>query len=123
MPIDAELRSFSEIDGPWNGILLGNGVSRAISNRFAYDSLFTVSQSTSVADPLPVHEIQIFDQLNTTNFEQVLSALAQAGKINQILGIQHDLVSTAYAHIRRALIEAVHAIHIPWIDIPTETLI
>ncbi len=123
MPIDAELRSFAEIDGPWNGILLGNGVSRAISSRFAYDSLFTVSQSTSVEDPLPVHEIQIFDQLDTTNFEQVLSALAQAGQINQILGIQHDSISAAYAHIRRALIEAVHAVHIPWTDIPIETLI
>jgi hypothetical protein len=123
MPVDATLVGFSEIDGPWNGIILGNGVSRAVSPGFAYDSIFNVAQSQSVANPLHAHEIDLFTQLVTTNFERVLSALSQARQINQILGLEYGAILAAYDRIRLSLIEAVHAVHIPWIDIATQTLI
>jgi hypothetical protein len=123
MPVDADLASFIAIDGAWTGILLGNGVSRAISDGFAYDSLFAVAQSLSVANPLLTHEIEIFNQLGTTNFELVLSALNQARQINRILKLEYDPIVKAYNRVRLGLIEAVHAIHIPWADISVSTLV
>jgi hypothetical protein len=123
MPVDETLMSFTEIDGPWTGILLGNGASRAVSPGFAYSSIFNIAQSQSVANPLHVHEINLFTQLSTTNFERVLSALDQAKQVNQILCLDYGAITTAYDRIRLSLIEAVHAIHIPWVDIATQTLL
>src|ERR1700733_12847174 len=104
MPVDAVLASFLDLDGPWSGILLGNGASRAVSSGFGYGSLFNVAQSTSLASPLAIHEVNIFNQLNTSNFEQVLSALGQAKNINEILSLDFAPIAAAYARIRQALI-------------------
>jgi hypothetical protein len=122
MPVDHNLENFISLDGAWTGILLGNGASRAISSGFAYDSLFSVAQSPSLSNPLLAHEIEIFTQLDTTNFERVLSALDQARYINRILGLDYTRIVNAYDRVRVGLIEAVHAVHIPWANISLTTL-
>jgi hypothetical protein len=122
MPVDANLDSFTSLTHPWSGILIGNGASRAVSSGFAYQSLFTVAQNPPVPNPLSAQAISIFTAMNTTNFEQVLSALISAGMVNTILGLDTAPVDLTYHNIRQALIEAVHAIHIPWMDVPSETL-
>lgn len=123
MPIDASLEDFSSLTGPWTGILIGNGASRAVSSGFAYQSLFAVAQAPPVTNPLSPASISLFGATNTTNFEQVLSALISAGMVNQILGLDTVPINATYQNIRQALIEAVHATHIPWLNVPTETLV
>jgi hypothetical protein len=122
MPVDANLDSFTSLTHPWSGILIGNGASRAVSSGFAYQSLFSVAQSPPVPNPLSLQAISLFAAMSTTNFEQVLSALISAETVNTILGLNTGPINMTYQNIRQALIEAVHAIHIPWLDIPAETL-
>jgi hypothetical protein len=122
MPVDANLDYFTSLTHPWSGILIGNGASRAVSSGFAYQSLFAVAQSPPVPNPLSLQAISLFAAMNTTNFEQVLSALISAGMVNTILGLNTAPINLTYHNIRQALIEAVHAIHIPWPDVPDETL-
>ena len=123
MPIDADLPVFDSLTGPWTGILIGNGASRAVSSGFAYQSLFTVAQQASLSNPLTVNGVSLFEAFDTTNFERVLSYLISARLINGILGVDIGPISTAYQSVRTALIQAVHAVHIQWEAIPEDTLL
>jgi len=116
-----ELENFMAIDIGWSGILVGNGASLTMSGCFAYHSLF--DQAKTVEPPLTATDISIFDQLQTKNFEQVLSALNQARSINGVLGLEHQTIIDSYARIQTALIQSVHGVHLSWDSIPAENLL
>jgi hypothetical protein len=120
--LDDNLVAFEEIQTDWNGILIGNGASQAISKDFAYRSLYEKATSAEIANPLTEKDKEIFQQLNTRNFELVLSALAQAQAIGGIFGFDQQCISDAYIRTRGALIEAVHGVHLEWSAIPEDTL-
>jgi hypothetical protein len=93
-------------------ILLGNGFSIACDPTFVYNNLLLVAQ----AHGLSAQALQVFTNLTTTNFEEVLHALDQAVAIAGIYGctppcgasgnIQADADKT-----KQALIDAITQVH------------
>lgn len=99
----------------WSGILLGNGSSRALWEPFDYRSLFQRAASAEINHPLTATDKALFSKLgDTTNFESILSDLLTATTVNKALEIPHSEIPRRYRSIRRALIEAVHSVHLPW---------
>ena len=91
----------------WPVLLVGNGASRAVSKRFAYDSLYNVA-------PLTRDDRDLFDALGTRNFEEVLNHLRTAILICEQVGHDQEDVQDRYSSIRDALITAVHDHHVDW---------
>lgn len=96
-------------DGDWPTLLVGNGASRAVSTKFAYDSLYAIA-------PLAQDDLDLFGALGTTNFEEVLNHLRTASLVCDQLGHASTDVDHRYDSIRDALINAVHAHHVDWTD-------
>lgn len=122
--ITADLDTWDNIkkQSKWSGILLGNGSSQTLSNRFAYDSLFSKAVSDEITHPLTPTDTVLFRELgNTTNFEKVLADLLTAGTVNKAIGLNHVKVRQRYHNIRRALIEAIHLVHLPWCQLSDAT--
>lgn len=86
-------------------LLIGNGASIAVSEKFDYESLYEEAD-LSVADRA------IFDSFGTSNFEFVLRALSVAKLVNTHLEVEDEVIEERYDHIRAALIEIVGKIHI-----------
>ena len=106
----------------WSGILLGNGSSRALWEPFAYHSLFQRAASAKISRPLTATDKALFRKLgNTTNFENILGDLLTATTVNKALRIPHSQIPRRYRSIRRALIEAVHSVHLPWDRLSDDT--
>jgi hypothetical protein len=122
--LSADLPAWDEVrtQRDWSGLLIGNGASQAVWGRFAYQSLFEVARSATVANALTAEDQTIFGRLGTTNFESVLGALRTAGIIAEALHLDRGVVAERYVNIRRALIDAVNQVHVPWKQVPASTL-
>lgn len=99
-------------DGDWPTLLVGNGASRAVSMKFAYESLYAIA-------PLTQDDRDLFDALGTTNFEEILNHLRTASLVCDQLGHASTDVDDRYDSIRDALINAVQARHVGWSDADT----
>jgi len=121
--LDDNIGTWAEIkdECDWSGLLLGNGFSQNIWTSFGYSSLFETA-STGAGATLSADDIALFDRFGTKNFEWVLSALATSKAVLHALGQAHDLIDERENSIREALIQAVHAVHIPWLSIEDEKL-
>jgi hypothetical protein len=118
-----ELAPWSEVKGSaeWKGLLVGNGASVAVYPSFRYGSLFEVARSGALEHPLADADKQLFDVFDTENFERVLAALKTAGLVSDALDLDpKDLLKERYESIQRALFEAVHAVHVPWVAVVDE---
>ena len=106
----------------WSGILLGNGSSRALWEPFTYPSLFQKAASAKICHPLTATDKALFSKLgNTTNFESILADLLTATIVNKALEIPYSEIPRRYRSIRRALIEAIHSVHLPWDRLSLDT--
>lgn len=103
----------------WSGLLVGNGFSQNIWRKFAYPSLYDIASKEEGAY-LTDQDKSLFERFRTRNFEAVLSALATSKAVANALGQDQDVLKERERSIRAALIKAVHAIHIPWLDIEEE---
>jgi hypothetical protein len=122
--VDDHLPSWDKVKGPFEekgSILIGNGASQAIWGGFGYRSLY--DRAESVAHPLSSKDTEIFNSLRTENFEFVLGALSTAITIAKILDQDETFIRARYENIRRALVEAVHSVHVPPDKIPPEILL
>lgn len=89
-------------------LLLGNGASMSIDNRFGYTSLVDHARENG----LFTQDIQqLFNFFNTTDFELVLRLVWQASNINCALLIQDNRTHAAYVRVRECLIESVRDVH------------
>ncbi len=113
----ADLRNQAE----WSSLLVGNGFSQNLWQRFGYTSLFEEASRGEGAQ-LTVTDISLFDRLETRNFEVVLSALVTTRIVSAALEQQQDVFSGHMESIRNALIRAVHAVHVPWMSVPAAHL-
>ena len=104
-----------------SGLLIGNGASRAMWQAFAYDSLFEQAQITRNR-PLGLSELAVFKALDTSNFEQVLSALKSTIRVNAALTISSSSPRNRYFAIKEALIHAIRSVHLPWKRVQPESL-
>lgn len=94
----------------YHGLILGNGASIAFDQRFGYRSLKDRAQELgNISSDVQ----QVFEYLDTTDFELVLRMLWHTSKINQILEIVDSRTTEAYENVRDALIEIVHNFHVP----------
>lgn len=98
---------------PVAGLLIGNGASRAMWEDFAYDSLFENARTVE-EKPLSQSELSVFEALQTRSFEQVLGALKSTSRVNKALAVSSAAPRNRYYAIKEALINTVHAMHIPW---------
>ncbi len=106
----------------YTGLLIGNGASRAVWEGFAYPSLFDMAKAGNISHRLTAEDIQLFESLETENFERVLSALATTRQVSESLGFAEPEFKSRYSSIQRALVEAVRSRHMPWIKVPDRTL-
>lgn len=97
-------------------ILIGNGASRVIWEKFAYSSLFERACSDDIANPLDADDRALFASLGTSNFERVLHGLRIAQHVDGALGFADAVESQRkrYQSIQRALAQAVRDVHVPW---------
>ena len=61
-------------------------------------------------------DVNLFERLATHNFEVVLSALSVSATIVDALNYNTDFLIERSDSIRRALIAAVHHVHLPWVS-------
>ncbi|MGC5702802.1 DUF4917 family protein [Pseudomonas sp. NFXW11] len=106
---------------PFSGLLIGNGASRAVWEDFAYDSLFENARTVE-EKPLGASELSVFDALQTRSFEQVLGALKTTSRVNKALAVSSAAPRNRYYAIKEALINSVHALHIPWRLVQAQSL-
>ncbi len=120
---DAQLEDWNALRAStrFTGLLIGNGASRAVWKDFAYDSLFENVRGV-VEKPLGQSELSVFEALQTRSFEQVLGALKTTSRVNKALAISSAAPRNRYYAIKEALINSVHAMHIPWSLVQPESL-
>ncbi|MVV49582.1 DUF4917 family protein [Pseudomonas sp. PB120] len=121
--VDAELEDWNALraDASISGLLVGNGASRAVWDDFGYDSLFENARTVE-EKPLSQSELSVFDAMQTRSFEQVLSALKTTSRVNKALAVSSAAPRNRYYAIKEALINTVHAVHIPWRLVVPSTL-
>lgn len=113
--VDAQLEDWNALrtTASFSGLLVGNGASRAVWDDFGYDSLFENARTVE-EKPLSQSELSVFDAMQTRSFEQVLSALKITSRVNKALAVSSAAPRNRYYAIKEALINTVHAVHIPW---------
>jgi hypothetical protein len=122
LDVTGDLRPWSDVvgQGPWPSILLGNGASRAVWNKFAYPSLFEAAKSLPEGHKLLPIDEALFASLDTEIFEVVLRALGTSDQVAEQLDVHAPVIRERYDWIRAALIDAVHHVHPPWEMVPFE---
>lgn len=107
MPL--EIYSWSEISGQFNeNLLLGNGASIAVDDRFKYRSL----KEHAIENGLFSEDVQsLFEFFRTDDFELVLRLVWQSTNVNAALDIEDNRTEQAYYNVRDCLIDAVRNIH------------
>jgi len=121
--VDAQLEDWNALRSTvsFSGLLVGNGASRVVWDDFGYDSLFENARTVE-EKPLSPSELSVFDAMQTRSFEQVLSALKITSRVNKALAISSAAPRNRYYAIKEALINTVHAVHIPWRLVVPSTL-
>ncbi|CPS07006.1 DUF4917 family protein [Mycobacteroides abscessus] len=111
-----ELIGWSDIaGGDWPTLLVGNGLSINIWNKFAYSELRTHAHLNSPAE-------RLFCDLETVNFEEVLESLWHAGRVSAALGQDSAAANDLYTHVRLQLVTAIQGVHLQWSSLPSEHL-
>jgi len=122
--VDAQLEDWNALRSTtsFSGLLVGNGASRAVWDDFGYESLFENARTVE-EKPLSPSELSVFDAMQTRSFEQVLSALKTTSRVNKALAVSSAAPRNRYYAIKEALINTVHAVHIPWRLVVPSTLV
>jgi len=89
-------------------LLLGNGASRAVWEDFKYPSLYEEAKRAKRIDSSLE---RLFADFGTTDFEYILRLLAQAKRVNEILGIKDENISRLHLKLKKTLIDTVGDIH------------
>ena len=87
-------------------LLLGNGFSINLSSKFSYNSLFDTFLINCKEE-----YIEVFKNFGTTNFELILKYLNHARKVNEILGIEFELIDDVIQELKQGLIKAIKQVH------------
>lgn len=89
----------------WPTLLVGNGASVNIWQRFRYKSLFEEANLSDEAR-------EVFDAMGGDNFEAALEYIHHARIVNRALGLPVKRIKGLYRSVRDALFEAVNKVHI-----------
>ena len=115
LKIDENLFEWDELSSQdWKNLLIGNGFSINIWEKFGYGKLYDLAKSDVVDAPLSEKEIALFDHLGSSNFEDVLRILYHAKIVDEQLGNpQEKEIESLYVNTKNALASAVSYAHIP----------
>jgi hypothetical protein len=107
MPL-TDIKSWNEIKDNFadSNLLLGNGFSINLHNKFIYDSLFEKFVSSLEDD-----QKKIFESFKTTNFEIILRDLQTSKKIDELFGIDNVRIVEAIEVLKEGLITTVKENH------------
>lgn len=95
-------------------LILGNGASMAVSSSFSYTNLFGKACNDSILNQTSKN---LFETLQTTDFELVMNKLRQAYIIKEVLQLDTDNVALhTYDNIRQSLIKTIKEIHVQYAD-------
>lgn len=98
----------------WNNLLFGNGFSTNIWGKYSYSSLYKYSIDNTV-EPILTDSIQnIFTELKTINFEEVLKALAYAILVKKSIGEETEEYLNLYKTVQDNLFNTVRAVHVEY---------
>jgi Domain of unknown function (DUF4917) len=92
-------------------LVLGNGASIALDQRFQYASLLEQARDS---ERITESVEKLFSHLGTQDFELVLNLLWHTNTVNEVLGVEETSTTEAYESVRNALVLAVtenHADH------------
>ena len=109
-------------------LILGNGFSIGIYDKFKYDSLWDEAKKKPTCgkkrEPLTEELCSVATQLGTgTNFELLLRQLYTAKIVNEELGLDTEgKVKDNYANLRTALIDTIKEIHCEHSDIKDDLI-
>lgn len=114
LKIDENLVQWDELSElGWENLLLGNGFSINIWEKFGYGTLFDLAKSDRVDVQLEAEGLALFDHLNSSNFEDVLRILYHAKLVDEQLGEpQKENIQRLYENTKNALGSAVNYAHI-----------
>jgi CRISPR/Cas system-associated endoribonuclease Cas2 len=119
MPGEFEIKEWEEVkeDLNFDSIILGNGASISISNKFNYHSLYEEAfneQDSRITE--------IFDEYETTDFELILDRLFHADKVNEIFNIDDpdSELANNYDLIKDRLIEVIRENYIEYQELSNE---
>jgi len=115
LSIDENLVEWDDLSSKdWKNLLIGNGFSINIWEKFGYGTLYELAKSDDVDTPLSDKEVALFDHLGSSNFEDVLRILYHAKIVDEQLGSpQEEEISGLYVNTKNALASAVSYAHIP----------
>lgn len=89
-------------------LLLGNGASIAIYDKFAYSSLY---EEADKANRINTNVKRLFEDFKTTDFEFILRRLWETNRINKLLNIKDYRTLNLYRSLKQTLIETTTEIH------------
>ncbi|CED57374.1 putative uncharacterized protein [Aliivibrio wodanis] len=115
LKIDGNIVEWKEItEHGWKNLLLGNGFSINIWEKFGYGTLFELAQRAEVDESLEAEGLALFEHLNSSNFEDVLRILYHAKIVDEQLGSPQEAeIKRLYENTKNALGSAVNYAHIP----------
>ena len=108
--INYEIKNWNDISAHYiNGsLIIGNGASIALHNKFAFSSLKEVAEQNDLFS----NDIsKLFTEFDTCDFELILRLVWHAKLVNKNLGIIDHKIDSAYKNIKNSLIEVVKEVH------------
>jgi hypothetical protein len=119
LSVNAELGDWRDIacDPQWATLVVGNGLSINVWDKFGYASLYDAAANGFAA---PVRAV--FTRLGTQNFEEALAGLSLTRTLTDAVGEPVNWVDPIYNQVRDGLFDSVGQIHVPWRAMSTDTL-
>jgi hypothetical protein len=113
-PIDGSLANWADIESEceWKALLLGNGLSSRVWESFKYPFLYDKAGRGDVPGTLTREDRNLFEALDTPNFERVLADVAAAIRVAEALGYDAEPFYNRYRSIQLALGSAMRAVHV-----------
>ena len=95
-------------------MLIGNGFSISLWERFAYAALFKIACSPKVSVRLSADVRRIFGRRKTTNFEEILDSLSTAAYVDRLNGAPSKaFIASLRKNTRNGLASALQWVHVP----------
>ena len=112
-----KLRKWKDIKEQFcHNLLLGNGASIAIDERFIYESLYEMACAKGL---LGKNLQNLFRRFKTKDFEFSLRLLRNASRVNKSLRIEERKTGRAYNDLKDALINVIRMIHPTYEEVET----
>lgn len=115
-----EILSWGSIDDcNWGSLLLGNGFSIGISEKFKYDNLFDVA--CEIMGEEDIRELFSNFTYKTNNFEEVMKVIHHALLINNYKGFGNECEITDLSNgIKNLLLKSIQSSHVSYQNIETK---